>query len=239
MGAQTVATISGDEISFTYYYSLTSQLNQAYTGSFADLWAAVLDSGVVTEVYSFTASTNSEITFTLYSNGMYEFAWAANSVTEYGVWSLEGGQLTITDPLGTQTIATISGDSISFVYYYSLSEYLYQAYTGSLADLFAAATESGAINEVYSFTAGTNSAITFTLYDNGMYEFAWAANGVSELGTWTYANGALTITDPLGTQTAATISGDEISFTYYYSLTSQLNQSYTGSVSELESAIGD
>ena len=52
-----------------------------------------------------------------------------------------------------------------------------------------------------------------------------------------YEDGAFAVTDPLGQQTVATISGDEISFTYNYSQTSALNQAYKGSVSALEAAV--
>ena len=97
--------------------------------------------------------------------------------------------------------------------------------------------ENGMVKDVYAFEPQKNASITFTLYDNGMYAFAWPEQGVKEFGTWSYEGGAFAVTDPLGQQTAATISGDTISFTYNYSLTSQLNQPYKGSVSALEAAV--
>ena len=168
---------------------------------------------------------------------MYRFAWAAQGVSEYGVWTFADGAFAVTDPLGQKTVATISGDTISFTYNYSLTSQLNQPYTGSVSSLMQAMIENGMVKEVYAFEPQKNASITFTLYNNGIYLFAWNEQGVKEFGVWSYEGGAFAVTDPLGQQTVATISGDTISFTYNYSLTSQLNQPYKGSVSALEAAV--
>ena len=235
-GTVTTADCSGDEISFTYYFSQTDQLNQAYTGSASALVKAMVESGAAKEVYAFTPAANDAITFTLYDNGGYCFAWAANGVAEYGTWKYDGA-FSVTDPTGKLTQATISGDEIGFTYYFSQTDQLNQAYTGSVAALIKGMVESGSAQEVYAFTPAANEAITFTLYDNGGYCFAWEANGVAEYGTWTFTEGVLAVTDPAGKVTEAAISGDEISFTYYFSQTDQLNQAYTGSASALVKAM--
>lgn len=237
LGQKTVATISGDTISFTYNYSLTSQLNQPYTGSVSALMQAMIENGMVKEVYAFEPQKNASITFTLYNNGIYLFAWNEQGVKEFGVWSYEGGVFTVTDPKGQQTVATINGDAISFTYALSLNSALTQDYLGSVSALMDSLAENGMVKAIYSFEPQKNASITFTLYDNGMYAFAWPEQGVKEFGTWSYEDGAFAVTDPLGQQTVATISGDEISFTYNYSQTSALNQAYKGSVSALEAAV--
>ena len=188
--------------------------------------------------YAFTPGTNPEITFTVYPDGTYTFAWPANGVSESGTWTYEGGKFTVIDPNGKETVADINGDEISFTYYFSQNDQLNQAYTGSVAALEAVIGGGSApAGDSYDFKPGTNPEITFTVYPDGTYTFAWPANGVCESGTWTYEGGKFTVIDPNGKETVADISGDEISFTYYFSKTDQLNQAYTGSVAALEAAI--
>ncbi len=91
----------------------------------------------------------------------------------------------------------------------------------------------------YEFAPQANASIIFNVYADGTYFFAYVDYQTSETGTYTWdrLNRSLIFTDPLGTTTEATIEDDVISFTYYYSLSSSLSQSYVGSVTAMEAVI--
>ncbi len=233
-GVETEVSIIGDNISFTYYYSLMSQLNQSYTGKLSEIKANYDKVNGVEKIYTFTSAANASIVFDLYSDNTFVFAWAANNVTEIGTWKYTGEGIAISKN-GVETPVTVAGDNISFTYYYSLMSQLNQSYTGKLSEIRAAYDKFNTAEKIYSFTPGANAEILFDLYSDGTFEFAWAKNGVSEIGTWKYTGEGITISKN-GVETEVSIIGDNISFTYYYSLMSQLNQAYTGKLSEIKAA---
>ena len=147
-GEQFTATIAGDEISL--YYDFGGGLNQTFTGNVTELLNAMESSGLVRDIYAFTPAANEAIILHLYDNGIYRFAFTTYATSvEYGTWSFEAGVFSVTDPAGTETVANIEGDTISFHYVYSAQSQLTQDYTGSVEALTAAIagetqTEGGA-----------------------------------------------------------------------------------------------
>ena len=245
------AVAADGTITFTYYYSATEQLSQPYKGNKAELEIALAKHGYAEEIYKFTGTKNNAYDFILYSNGVYCFADNQHGVFEYGTWTYADGALAVTYP---GTIANklgyvfgeyaVTDDTISFTYYYSVTEQLNQPYAGSKTELEIALAKYGYAEQLYKFVGQRNTAYDFILYSNGVYCFADNQHGVYEYGTWTYSDGTLSVTYPgkisnkLGYVFGEyAVTDDTISFTYYYSVTEQLSQPYAGSKAELEAAI--
>ena len=84
-----------------------------------------------------------------------------------------------------------------------------------------------------------DEATTFTLFDNGTYEFYFASYDVKDNGTYTYAadSQTLTITDANGKETTSTVDGDNIKFQYAYSESDQLTGDFTVEAAALADAL--
>ena len=162
--------------------------------------------------YTFTSGTNSEITFTVYADGTYTFAWDANSVTESGTftWDRIGQTLTITDPAGNEQEVVAENGELAFTYVYSVSDQLTQDYTGSVEELEAAVCEVA-----YSMIPSADGDISLDLYSDGTYTYADPANSVRETGAYKWGNdGVLTVTKPDGTELTSELSGNLVTLAY-------------------------
>ena len=84
-----------------------------------------------------------------------------------------------------------------------------------------------------------DEATTYTLFDNGTYEFYFASYDVKDNGTYTYAadSQTLTITDANGKETTSTVDGDNIKFQYAYSESDQLTGDFTVEAAALADAL--
>ena len=80
---------------------------------------------------------------------------------------------------------------------------------------------------------------TFTLFDNGTYEFYFASYDIKDNGTYTYDadSQTLTITDANGKETTSTVDGDNVKFHYEYSESDQLTGDYTVEAAALADAL--
>lgn len=162
--------------------------------------------------YTFTSGTNSEITFTVYADGTYTFAWDANSVTESGTftWDRISQTLTITDPAGNEQEVVAENGELAFTYVYSVSDQLTQDYTGSVEELEAAVCEVA-----YSMIPSADGDISLDLYSDGTYTYADPANSVRETGAYKWDNdGVLTVTKPDGTELTSELSGNLVTLAY-------------------------
>ena len=84
-----------------------------------------------------------------------------------------------------------------------------------------------------------DEATTFTLFDNGTYEFYFASYDVKDNGTYTYAadSQTLTITDANGKETTSTVDGANVKFHYEYSESDQLTGDFTVAAATLTDAL--
>ncbi|MCD8040331.1 MAG: hypothetical protein LUF82_02315 [Clostridia bacterium] len=225
----TVTTTDG-AISAYYDYMGGGQLTQTFIGSTAEINEAL---GIV---YNFTpGSGNSAIYLTLYTDYTYEFGYSTYGVTESGSWAYVGGNLSFTPSATTTITVTTDGDAISAYYDYMGAGQLTQTFIGSIADL------NDALGIAYSFTPGSgNTAIYLDLYTDGTYEFGFATYGVTEGGTWLYANGSVIFTPESGSSTAITVTVEDgvISAYYDYMSLGQLTQTFTGSAADIQAAAG-
>ena len=111
-----------------------------------------------------------------------------------------------------------------------MSDQLTGSFSVSAADL--AALLNGEAEAPQSVTVlSEDEATSFTFNADGTYRFFFEDYDVEDLGTWTYENGVLTITDANGAATTA--EGDPLSFVYAYSMSDQLTGSFSVSASDL------
>ena len=84
-----------------------------------------------------------------------------------------------------------------------------------------------------------DEATTFTLFDNGTYEFYFASYDVKDNGTYTYDadSQTLTITDANGKETTSTVDGANVKFHYEYSESDQLTGDFTVEAAALADAV--
>lgn len=80
---------------------------------------------------------------------------------------------------------------------------------------------------------------TFTLFDNGTYEFYFASYDVKDNGTYAYDadSQTLTITDVNGKETTSAVDGDSVKFQYAYSESDQLTGDFTVEAAALADAL--
>ncbi|WP_455502727.1 hypothetical protein [Blautia sp.] len=84
-----------------------------------------------------------------------------------------------------------------------------------------------------------DEATTFTLFDNGTYEFYFASYDIKDNGTYAYDadSQTLTITDVNGKETTSTVDGDNVKFQYAYSESDQLTGDFTVEAAALADAL--
>ncbi len=231
-GSSVPVTVNGDTISF--HYEGAPGLTQDYTGSLAVLKAIADDLNDADAIYSFTPGKNAGITFTLYENGTYIFSFAQYNFAQNGTWKLEGDVLTIIKPDGTAVPVTADGDTLSF--HYEGAPGLTQDYTGSLSAL-----QKTTHQKAYSFTPGANPDVKLDLYTDGTFTFSYSLYGFTgeEHGYYSWYGETDTLVLVYGNYTTVVCAaeGDVLSFTYVSPASAALNQAYTGSVADLESAL--
>ncbi len=183
--------------------------------------------------YTFTSATNEAITFDVYADGTYTFAWAANGVSESGsyVWDRLTQTLTFTDPAGTETPATIDGDKISFKYCYSVTDQLNQEYTGSVEEM-----EAVICDVLYELIPEADANVTLNLYGDGTYTYTDEAKGVKETGTYEWKKGVLTLTLSDDVLISSTTEGNLLKLNYT-SADGTSTQSYVASSAGLSSVL--
>lgn len=101
-------------------------------------------------------------------------------------------------------------------------------------------TESGkpageAVLEIPSDDQGTK----FVLYADGAYAFIFESYDITDMGTFTYADGVLTITDKNGAVTTSAADGNNVKFSYAYSDSDQLTGDYTVAAADLDAALNE
>lgn len=80
---------------------------------------------------------------------------------------------------------------------------------------------------------------SFTLYDNGTYEFFFEAYDIRDIGTYTYDTKAqiLSMIDANGKETVSSLEGNNMIFHYMYSASDQLTGDYTVAAADLAEAL--
>lgn len=179
-----------------------------------------------------TASTASlEVATDTYSSQMKEaVAFAIAGSSEDGTWtSAETPELLDCIP---ETVFTLADGAI--VAYFDPNASEEPANTTETAEETESTEPAGeAVLEIPSDDQGT----MFALYADGTYAFIFESYDITDKGTYTYADGVLTITDKNGVVTASTADGDNVKFSYAYSDSDQLTGAYTVAAGDLDAAL--
>ncbi|MBP5168796.1 MAG: hypothetical protein ILP14_06295, partial [Oscillospiraceae bacterium] len=170
-------------------------------------------------VYSDDGAT--EITFN--PDGTYRFWFGAYSVEDLGTYTYENGVLTLTNANGAE--ATAEGDPLKLHYVTAVSDQLTGDYTidASALSFESAASEAPAGEVVVALSDDGATEITFN--PDGTYRFWFGAYSVEDLGTYTYENGVLTLTNSNGAE--ATAEGDPLKLHYVTAVSDMLAGDYT------------
>ena len=194
-------------------------------GSYSDSWERgeklrylLNGNAPINEPFTISADVgDTEITFN--PDGTYRFWFAAYSIEDSGFYTYEDGVLTLTDKNGMQSIG--EGDPIKLHYTYSGSDQLAGDYTIPV-NIFNVGGKHTATKLVTVPSEDKGTSMTF--FDAGTYRFWFAAYSVEDLGTYTYEDGILTLTDKNGKQSIG--EGDPIRLHYTYSDSDMLTGDY-------------
>ena len=229
----------GDPIKLHYTYSDSEQLTGDYTIpadmlSFASAEAPAAEAPAAEPVVIASDDGGTEMTFN--ADGTYRFWFEAYSIEDLGTYAYENGVLTLTDKNGKASVG--EGDPIKLHYTYSDSEQLTGDYTIPAETLTfgaaaapaeeAPATEAPAVEAPAAepvVIASDDGGTEMTFNADGTYRFWFEAYSIEDLGTYTYENGVLTLTDKNGK--ASVGEGDPIKLHYTYSDSDQLTGDYT------------
>ena len=216
-------TAEGDPLLLHYTYSQ----NDALTGDFT----------LPAEKLAFQAAESSEESgeelsgaeilsddgatrIVFYPTGTYEFCFDQYNISDPGSYAFVDGVLTLTDANGVET--TAEGDPLLLHYTYSQNEALTGDFTIPAEKLAFQAAEELRSATILSDDEGTK----MTFNSDGTYKFAFESYGIEDLGTWTYVDGVLTLTDVNGLQYTA--EGEPLHLHYGYSgAPDQLTGEYT------------
>ena len=218
-GATIASTMDGEVMKLEYVSDASEQLvgkfESADWNTFFGASAPASKSLVV------TSPEWDAVTMTLNGDGSYKFELSAYGIAEAGTWSYADGVLTVTKPSGATIASVMDGENMKLDYISDASEQLVGKFVIPAADLdfFDAATE-----EVGSLlvTSPEWDAVTMTLNYDGTYKFELSAYGISEVGTWTYDNGILTIIKPSGNTVVSTMDGENMKLDYVSDASEQL-----------------
>lgn len=189
------------------------------------------DNGDGTITTSAAATASLEVATDTYSSQMKDaVAFAIAGSSEDGTWtSAETPELLDCIP---ETIFTVADGVIV--------SYLNPNAADEAAEGTETVEETGSIEpageavlEIPSDDQGT----MFVLYADGAYAFIFESYDITDMGTYTYADGVLTITDKNGVVTISTADGDNVKFNYAYSDSDQLTGAYTVATADLDAAL--
>ncbi|MBR3271428.1 MAG: hypothetical protein IKI59_05840 [Clostridia bacterium] len=207
----------GDPIALHYVSATSDQLVGDYT-----IPTSTFDFGGGTEAAAVVIpSDDGGTAFTFRADGTAQFAFESYGIYEECTYTYEGGKLTVVNPNGLEAIG--EGDPITLHYISAASDMLTGNYTIP-ASTFDFGTASASFEAFTILSDDEGTEITFR--PDGTYRFWFAAYSVEDLGTFTFENGVLTLTDVNGVQ--YTGEGDPIHLHYGYSgAPDQLTGEYT------------
>lgn len=159
------------------------------------------------------------VTITFYADGRYKFELSAYGLAEEGTWAYADGVLTVTKPSGNTVISVMDGEAMKLDYVSDASEQLVGKFVSEDWATFFSGSAAGASLLV---TSPEWDMVTMTLNEDGTYKFELSAYGLAEEGTWTYADGVLTVTKPSGIAISSTMNGEDMALDYVSDANEQL-----------------
>ena len=160
------------------------------------------------------------VAITFNADGTYKFELSAYGITEEGTWTYADGVLTVTKPSGNTIASTVEGDVMSLDYVADASEQLVGQFESTdWSGFFGGEAPAG---NGLVVTSPAWDQVLLTLNEDGTYKFELAAYGITEEGTWTYADGVLTVTKPSGNTVASVMEGEDMKLDYVSDASEQL-----------------
>lgn len=177
---------------------------------------------------------NLEVTTDTYSDQMVEAVQFSVNGESNGTWDSDETPEIL--EFAPETIVTVDGDQIVTYYDPNAEEETADEASTEASTEAAEATTTEAGAELL-VAPSDDTAEDFTFYDNGTYKFYFAAYDISDEGTYTYADGVVTITDKNGAVTTSTVDGDNVLIHYVYSDSDQLTGDFTIPQADLDAAL--
>ncbi len=128
-------TAEGDPLKLHYITAVSDQLTGDFTISAADLGAQPSSGAAQASEITTVPSDDGATTLTFYSDGTYRFFFELHSIEDKGIYTYEGGVLTVTNANGLEM--TAEGDPLKLHYVTAVSDQLTGDFTISAADLGA------------------------------------------------------------------------------------------------------
>ncbi len=235
LGAETVATVDGDVISFTYFYSASTALNQAYVGSVSEMEAVIL-----TQTYKFIPWTSNNYSLIIYNDETYTYTDAANGISETGTydWAAAIQQLTLILPNNTRIAAeSTTGNIIKIDYVAAADSTSTETFIASAEELLEALPSAAAVYEFGATSVSEGNSMSFVIYNDYTFVMSYYlyGNEGDVTGTWTFDGSSFACALSDGTEQTVTTEGDVISIAFYYY---GLSQTFVGSLAALRAATG-
>ncbi len=184
--------------------------------------------GEVTEIVT-VPSDDGATTLTFYSDGTYRFFFELHSIEAKGIYTYEGGVLTVTNANGLEM--TAEGDPLKLHYITAVSDQLTGDFTISAADLGAQPSSGAAQASEITTVPSDDGATTLTFYSDGTYRFFFELHSIEAKGIYTYEGGVLTVTNANGLEMTA--EGDPLKLHYVTAVSDQLTGDFTISAADL------
>ena len=167
---------------------------------------------------------------TFYADGTYRFWFAGYSIEDLGTYTYKDGILTLTDANGKESVGE-GEDPIKLHYAYSASDQLTGDYTIPASTFVFSSAESEAEETAEAAKEGAvissdDGGTEMTFYPDGTYRFWFGNFSIEDLGTYTYKDDILTLTDVNGKESVGE-GKDPIKLHYAYSASDQLTGDYT------------
>ena len=217
-GAEAVG--EGDPIKLHFVSGTSDQLTGDYTipASTFDFGGAAAPAAEPVTIVSDDGGT--KIVFN--PDGTYSFLFESYNIEDKGTYTYENGILTLTYE-GSDKQLTGEGDPIKLHYVYSGSDMLTGDYTipVSTFDFGGAAAPAAEPVVITSDDGGT----TMTFNPDGTFAFDFAAYSIHEEGTYTYADGKLTVVNANGLEASG--EGDPIKLHFVSATSDMLTGDYT------------
>lgn len=178
-------------------------------------------------LFAWTGSGKSnELDF--FADGTYEFRFTKMSITEHGTWRFENGKLALTSEAGKEQPADLNraaaapaetqseeaavpANTYTLEYVADINEQLTGSFSCPPDRWQAALGDSGSYaptesaDLLFSWDA-TGKSKKLDFFANGTYEFQFTTMSISEKGTWTYADGKLSVTTEAGKEYVAELT---------------------------------
>ena len=159
-----------------------------------------------------------ELTFN--ADGTYRFFFPSYNVEESGTYVFDGGKLTVINGNGLEAVA--EGDPLKLHYVSAMSDMLTGDYTIP-AEKFGTAADTVTFEPFTIVSDDGGTELTFNA--DGTYRFFFPSYNVEESGTYTYAEGKLTVVNGNGLEAVA--EGDPLKLHYVSAKSDMLTGDYT------------